>query len=190
MSQSSSPGTGAAPTSKQLTARVIGISVSAAVGGFLFGFDSSVVNGAVDAMQDHFQLSEGLIGFAVASALLGCALGAYLAGRIADSRGRIFTMLLGAGLFFVSSFGAGFAFSPWDLILWRIVGGLGIGIASVVAPAYIAEIAPSAIRGRLASLQQLAITLGIFAALLSDSVLAGVAGGASNPLWFGVEAWR
>jgi SP family sugar:H+ symporter-like MFS transporter len=190
MSQSSRPGTGAAPTNKQLTARVIGISVSAAVGGFLFGFDSSVVNGAVDAMQDHFQLSEGLIGFAVASALLGCALGAYLAGRIADSRGRIFTMLLGAGLFFVSSFGAGFAFSPWDLILWRVVGGLGIGIASVVAPAYIAEIAPSAIRGRLASLQQLAITLGIFAALLSDSVLAGVAGGASNPLWFGVEAWR
>ncbi|MGG7463724.1 MULTISPECIES: sugar porter family MFS transporter [unclassified Plantibacter] len=175
---------------KQLQRRVVGIAISAAVGGFLFGFDSSVVNGAVDAMQSHFKLSEALIGFAVASALLGCALGAYLAGRIADSRGRIFTMLIGAGLFFISSFGAGFAFAPWDLVIWRVIGGLGIGIASVVAPAYIAEIAPSTVRGRLASLQQLAITLGIFAALLSDSLLAGAAGGAANALWFGVEAWR
>ncbi|MCB8794054.1 MFS transporter, partial [Escherichia coli] len=78
----------------------------------------------------------------------------------------------------------------WDLVLWRIVGGLGIGIASVVAPAYIAEISPKLIRGRLASLQQLAITLGIFAALLSDAVFANAAGNASAPFWFGWEAWR
>ncbi|RLP82411.1 MFS transporter [Mycetocola lacteus] len=175
---------------KKLHRRVVGVAAAAAVGGFLFGFDSSVVNGAVDAMQKHFALSDALIGFAVASALLGCAIGAYFAGRIADSRGRIFTMLLGSALFLVSSFGAAFAFAPWDLIIWRVVGGLGIGIASVVAPAYIAEVAPKYERGRLASLQQLAITLGIFAALLSDASFAGAAGSAESDFWFGIEAWR
>jgi MFS transporter, SP family, sugar:H+ symporter len=175
---------------KKLTRRVIGLAVSAAVGGFLFGFDSSVVNGAVDAIQGEFELSAVLTGFAVASALLGCALGAYLAGRVADRYGRIATMLLGAALFLVSSIGAGFAFAVWDLVLWRVVGGLGIGIASVVAPAYIAEISPKQVRGRLASLQQLAITMGIFAALLSDALFANAAGGAAEPFWFGIAAWR
>ncbi|WP_150306771.1 sugar porter family MFS transporter [Planctomonas psychrotolerans] len=175
---------------RKLNRKVIGLAVSAAVGGFLFGFDSSVVNGAVDAIQGDFGLSAFLTGFAVASALLGCAAGAYLAGRIADRYGRIPTMLVGAVLFFVSAVGAGAAFGVVDLIIWRVIGGLGIGIASVVAPAYIAEISPKMIRGRLASLQQLAITLGIFAALLSDAVLANSAGGASEPLWFGVDAWR
>lgn len=175
---------------RKIQRRVVGIAISAAVGGFLFGFDSSVVNGAVDAMQADFALSDALIGFAVASALLGCAAGAYFAGQLADRKGRIFTMLVGAGLFLVSSIGAGFAFATWDLIVWRILGGLGIGIASVVAPAYIAEISPKAQRGRLASLQQLAITLGIFAALLSDKLIADGAGSAAATFWFGLEAWR
>ncbi len=125
---------------KKLQRRAIGLAVSAAVGGFLFGFDSSVINGAVSAIQGRFELSETLIGFAVASALLGCALGAYLAGRIADRIGRRWTMIIGAGFFFISAFGSGYAFSVWDLTIWRVIGGLGIGIASVVAPAYIAEI--------------------------------------------------
>jgi sugar porter (SP) family MFS transporter len=99
-------------------------------------------------------------------------------------------MLLGSALFVISSVGSGLAFSVPDLMLWRVLGGLGIGIASVIAPAYIAEIAPAKWRGALASLQQLAITIGIFAALLSDALLAGAADGASNDLWFGVEAWR
>ncbi|WP_317229807.1 sugar porter family MFS transporter [Clavibacter sp. MX14-G9D] len=175
---------------KRLQRRAIGLAVSAAVGGFLFGFDSSVINGAVSAIQGRFELSETLIGFAVASALLGCAVGAYLAGRIADRFGRRWTMIVGAAFFFVSAFGSGFAFSVWDLTIWRVVGGLGIGIASVVAPAYIAEISPKLLRGRLASLQQLAITLGIFTALLSDAVFAEAAGGASEGFWFGLEAWR
>lgn len=175
---------------KKLQRRAIGLAVSAAVGGFLFGFDSSVINGAVSAIQGRFELSETLIGFAVASALLGCALGAYLAGRIADRIGRRWTMIIGAGFFFISAFGSGYAFSVWDLTIWRVIGGLGIGIASVVAPAYIAEISPKLLRGRLASLQQLAITLGIFTALLSDAVFAGAAGSASAEFWFGLEAWR
>ncbi|MCX2748264.1 sugar porter family MFS transporter [Arthrobacter sp. MI7-26] len=167
--------------------RVIGLAVAGAVGGFLFGFDSSVVNGAVDAMKDEFALSEAVTGFAVAVALLGCAAGAYLAGKVADRYGRIPAMKLGAALFLVSSIGTGMAFSIWDLVFWRLVGGLGIGLASVIAPAYISEISPRQVRGRLASLQQLAITTGIFAALLSDAVLATSAGSAHHALWLGID---
>jgi len=170
--------------------KVIALAVAGAVGGFLFGFDSSVVNGAVDPIQTQFGLSESLTGFAVASALIGCAVGAYVAGRLADWKGRIPAMLVGAILFFVSAVGTGLAFNVWDLIAWRLVGGLGIGIASVIAPAYIAEISPKNLRGRLGSLQQLAITIGIFAALLSDTLFAGWAGGAGQELWLGLEAWR
>ncbi|WP_291057728.1 sugar porter family MFS transporter [Herbiconiux sp.] len=179
-------------SSKRLRRKVISLSIAAALGGFLFGFDSSVINGAVKAIDEDFALGDLplLSGFVVAVALLGCAVGAYFAGRIADRIGRIPVMLIGAGLFLISSIGSGFAFAVWDLIAWRFIGGLGIGIASVIAPAYIAEIAPKAVRGALASLQQLAITLGIFAALLSDTLLQGAAGGANEPLWFGQDAWR
>ncbi|GAA1000060.1 sugar porter family MFS transporter [Subtercola frigoramans] len=177
---------------KKLNRKVIALSVAAALGGFLFGFDSSVINGAVDAIKADFGLEAVplLSGFVVASALLGCAVGAYFAGRLADRMGRIPVMLIGASLFLISSIGSAAAFAVWDLVLWRVLGGLGIGIASVIAPAYIAEIAPKAVRGGLASLQQLAITLGIFAALLSDAILANAAGDANEPLWFGVDAWR
>ncbi|MBS9372565.1 D-xylose-proton symporter [Rhodococcus sp. B50] len=171
-------------------AKVIAVTVAAAVGGFLFGFDSSVINGAVDSIQDNFALSSFVTGFAVAIALLGCAVGAWFAGRLADSWGRKRVMLLGSALFVISSIGSGLAFSVPDLMLWRVLGGLGIGIASVIAPTYISEIAPARYRGALASLQQLAITLGIFAALLSDAVLQNAAGGASNELWWNLEAWR
>ncbi len=99
-------------------------------------------------------------------------------------------MVVAAVLFAVSAVGAGLAFSVWSLIGWRFVGGLGVGMASVIAPAYIAEVAPAHIRGRLGSLQQLAIVSGIFVALLSDAFLANLAGGASQQLWFGLSAWR
>ncbi len=98
-------------------------------------------------------------------------------------------MVVAAVLFAVSAVGAGLAFSVWSLIGWRFVGGLGVGMASVIAPAYIAEVAPAHIRGRLGSLQQLAIVSGIFVALLSDAFLANLAGGASQQLWFGLSAW-
>ena len=167
-------------TAAKIPHRVIWLAVAGAVGGFLFGFDSSVVNGAVDAIKDEFALSEAVTGFAVAVALLGCAAGAFLAGKVADRYGRIPAMKIGALLFLVSAIGTGFAFSVWDLIFWRLVGGLGIGLASVIAPAYISEISPRHVRGRLASLQQLAITTGIFAALLSDALFANFAGGADQ----------
>lgn len=170
--------------------KAIALSVAAAVGGFLFGFDSSVINGAVGAITDHFGLNSGLSGFVVAVALLGSALGAWGAGRLADRWGRTRTMLLGAIMFFASSILTGLSWSVPDMILWRIMSGIGIGIASVMAPAYIAEISPASIRGRLGSVQQLAITIGIFVALLSDQLLQTAAGDPANDLWWGMEAWR
>ncbi|MFC8192009.1 sugar porter family MFS transporter [Cellulomonas sp. NPDC057328] len=170
--------------------KAVALSVAAAVGGFLFGFDSSVINGAVEAVQGRFALSDVVTGLVVAVALLGSAAGAWLGGHLSDRWGRTRVMVLGAVLFFVSSVLSGIAFSAWDLAIWRVMAGVGIGIASVIAPAYIAEIAPARLRGRLGSLQQLAITIGIFAALLSDQLLASSAGGAGEDLWFGAEAWR
>ncbi|GII99958.1 sugar porter (SP) family MFS transporter [Sediminihabitans luteus] len=188
---SDSPGKPAPIADSRLNRRVIGISVGAALGGFLFGFDSSVINGAVDSIRDEFGLdNDTFAGFVVAAALLGCAVGAWFAGGLANKYGRIRVMVIAAILFFISAFGSGFAFGVWDLVAWRIIGGLAIGAASVIAPAYIAEVSPSKFRGRLGSLQQLAIVLGIFAALLSDQLLQQSAGGASEDLWFGQEAWR
>src|SRR5699024_4838633 len=185
------PRSGAGPAPAQhLNAKVVGISIAAAVGGFLFGFDTSVINGAVNALSDEFSLGAGLTGFAVSSALLGCAIGAWFAGALSNRFGRIPVMVIAAILFFISAVGSGLAFGVWDLIVWRVVGGLGVGAASVIAPAYIAEVAPAKFRGRLGSLQQLAIVLGIFTALLSNAVIANSAGGSSETFWLGVAAWR
>ncbi|WP_152193051.1 sugar porter family MFS transporter [Georgenia satyanarayanai] len=173
-----------------MNGRILGISLAAAMGGFLFGFDTAVINGAIDAMSEDFGISGFLQGFAVSSALLGCVLGAWLAGPLAARQGRVRVMIIAAALFAVSAIGSGLAFGTWDLIAWRALGGLGVGAASVIAPAYIAEVSPADVRGRLGSLQQLAIVLGIFAALLSDAFLADVAGGAAEELWLGQEAWR
>ncbi|MTD14566.1 sugar porter family MFS transporter [Nakamurella sp. YIM 132087] len=171
-------------------ARAVGISIAAAVGGFLFGFDTAVINGAVDAVESNFSLTSGVTGLVVAIALIGSAVGAWFAGSLADRWGRPKVMLAGAVLFVVSSIGSAIAFAAWDLAIWRFIGGLGIGIASVIGPTYISEIAPASLRGRLASLQQMAIVLGIFVALLSDKALASGDGGALQELWFGLEAWR
>lgn len=170
--------------------RVVLTSGVAALGGFLFGFDSSVINGATAAIREEFDLGSFVQGFVVAIALLGAAIGAWYAGRIADRYGRIRVMVITAGIFVLSSVGSMLAFSWVDLAVWRLIGGAAIGSASVIAPAYIAEIAPAGLRGRLGSLQQLAIVLGIFVALLSDYVLAEAAGGAGEDLWLGLEAWR
>lgn len=177
-------------TSGRFSARVIGISIAAALGGFLFGFDTAVINGAVDALAGAFDLGPALQGFAVSSALLGCAVGAWFAGSLANKLGRIPVMVIAAVLFLASSIGSGLAFGVIDLIVWRVIGGIGVGAASVIAPAYIAEVSPAKVRGRLGSLQQLAIVTGIFTALLSNALLANIAGSAADVLWFGIEAWR
>ena len=170
--------------------RVIVITAVAALGGFLFGFDTAVINGGVGAIRQAFEMDAGVTGFVVSSALLGCIAGAWGAGQLADRWGRTRVMVLAAALFTASALGSGLATGPWLLILWRVVGGLGVGAASVIAPAYIAEVAPPSIRGRLGSLQQLAIVLGIFVALLVDYWLATSAGGAGEDFALGQAAWR
>ncbi|MBX3231748.1 MAG: sugar porter family MFS transporter [Labilithrix sp.] len=163
---------------------------AAALGGFLFGYDSAVVNGAVLGLERTFKTSSAGTGFAVASILLGCAVGALLAGRVADAKGRRPVMLVAAVTFAVTSFACGLAPSSGTFTFARFVSGLAVGAASVVCPAYIAEIAPARSRGRMGSLQQLGIVLGIFAALLADHLLALAAGGTNEKLWGGFEAWR
>jgi MFS transporter, SP family, sugar:H+ symporter len=131
-----------------------------------------------------------LLGFSVAGALLGSAIGAWFAGPLADRYGRIVVMKIAAAIFLASSIGTGLAGDIVALGLFRVLGGTAIGAASVIAPAYIAEVSPASYRGRLGSLQQLAIVTGIFVALLGDYALATAAGGAEKPLWFGLQAWR
>lgn len=166
------------------------IAAAAAIGGFLFGFDTAVINGTVAALTQEFHASEVAIGLTVSAALIGCAVGAYVAGTLADRHGRTRTMAITAAVFVVSGILSGAAFSLVDLAVWRLLGGLAIGAASVIAPTYIAEIAPAKLRGRLGSLQQLAIVIGIFAALLGDYELARLAGSASRPFALGLPAWR
>jgi MFS transporter, SP family, sugar:H+ symporter len=171
-------------------ATVLRLAISAALGGFLFGYDSAVINGAVTAIGHHYDVGASGLGFTVSSALLGAAAGAIVAGRVADHYGRVKAMWLAALLFMISALGTGLTDSLGLLVLFRVIGGVGVGIASVIAPAYIAEIAPARLRGRLGSMQQLAIVLGIFVALLVDYVLAHVAGGSGKTLALGLEAWR
>ncbi|HJZ58959.1 MAG TPA: sugar porter family MFS transporter [Gemmataceae bacterium] len=171
-------------------AYVIALSSVAATGGFLFGFDSGVINGAVGALEGAFGTGAAGTGFAVASVLLGCAVGAFVAGTLADFMGRRPTMLLNGCFFLVSAFATGAANSAGVFIAGRILGGLAIGAASVLAPMYISEVAPARLRGRLASMQQLAIVLGLFGAFLSNYLIARTAGGASATFWLGQPAWR
>lgn len=165
------------------------LSCVAALGGFLFGFDSGVINGTVSALQNAFGSSQVGTGFNVASMLLGCAVGAFFAGRIADWLGRRSALLAAAVCFAISAWGSGIASDSLEFIIYRLIGGLAVGGASIISPAYISEIAPAAYRGRLASLQQLAIVLGLFVAFLSNFLLANAGGGASGML-LGFQAWQ
>lgn len=166
------------------------IAVAAAMGGFLFGFDTAVINGAVLALKSTFGVGDWVIGLAVSLALIGSAAGAFVAGPIADRIGRTRAMVISSILFFVSAIGSGLPVGIWDFIAWRVLGGVAVGAASVVAPAYIAEVSPARLRGRLGSLQQLAIVVGIFIALLTNYWLVMASGSAETPLWFGWETWR
>ena len=170
---------------------VVMIAAAAALGGFLFGFDTAVISGAVVAVKNEFGATGLQIGLAVSLALLGSAAGAFMAGPLADRIGRTKTMTIAAVLFLISAVGTGAPSGLMDFIFWRILGGIGVGAASVIAPAYIAEVSPAYMRGRLASLQQLAIVSGIFVALLSDFGIAAAAGGsAEGTAWFGFKGWQ
>ena len=162
----------------------------ATLGGFLFGFDSGVINGTVDGLRIAFDSDDVGTGFNVASMLLGCAVGAFVAGRLSDILGRRRTLLIAAVFFVVSAYGSGVAGSSAEFVVYRIIGGLAVGAASVLAPAYISEVTPAHMRGRLSSLQQVMIIVGLTAAFLSNYLLAEYAGSSTESLWLGYEAWR
>lgn len=170
--------------------QVILLSSIAAIGGFLFGFDSGVINGTVDALQLAFDSDAVGTGFNVASMLLGCAAGAFFAGSLADRFGRKPILIATAAAFIISAWGSGIAGSSLEFVLYRVLGGLAVGGASVLSPAYIGEIAPPRIRGRLMSLQQLMIVVGLLMAFLSNYAIAALADGATGTLWGGFVAYQ
>ena len=169
---------------------IILISCVATIGGFLFGFDSGVINGTVDGLKLAFQSDSMGTGFNVSSMLLGCAVGAFFAGRLSDVYGRRWVLLVAAALFLVSAWGAGISGSSLEFVLYRVLGGLAVGAASVISPAYISEVSLARYRGRLSSVQQIAIIGGLFSAFVSNYLLAKYAGSSTQPFWLGFEAWR
>ncbi|EFE64818.1 sugar porter family MFS transporter [Streptomyces viridosporus] len=169
---------------------VVFIAASAAMGGFLFGYDSAVINGAVEGIRGRFDVGAATLGAVIAIALLGAAAGAMLAGRLADRVGRLRVMQLAALLFLASSIGSMLPFTAWDLSFWRIVGGVAIGMASVIGPTYIAEVAPTEYRGRLVSFQQAAVVLGIAVSQLVNWMVLSLADGDQRGSLLGLEAWQ
>lgn len=178
------------PEIKHKTGFVILITLVATIGGFLFGFDSGVINGTVDGLKTAFQSDSVVTGFAVASMLIGCAVGAFAAGRLADRFGRRNVLLISAVFFTISAWGSGIAEVSSEFMVYRVLGGLAVGAASVLAPAYISEVAPAKYRGMLSSIQQIAIISGLFFAFLSNYFIAGAAGSSLDLFAWGFEAWR
>eukprot|EP00808_Paulinella_micropora_P026071 g39232.t1 len=166
------------------------LALAASLGGFMFGYDSGVVNGTYAGLQSTYQTSEATTALAVAAVLPGCALGALVAGRLADRWGRRSVLRVAAVLFVFSALCAGLAASwPW-FVTQRVLGGLAVGAASVICPAYIAEISQASYRGRLTSLQHVNIVLGMTIAYVVNWLLATTAGSAQDTLWLSLAAWR
>lgn len=170
-----------------LIAAIVGV---ATIGGFMFGYDSGVINGTQEGLRSTFNLTPGGLGITVSALLPGCALGAYSAGRLADVRGRRNVLLIAAVLFIVSALAAGAAGSALMMIIARFMAGAGVGAASVLSPAYISEVTPAHLRGRLSSVQQVMIIAGLTGAFLVNYFLARSAGRSTDAFWLGFAAWR
>ncbi|MEV8311790.1 sugar porter family MFS transporter [Streptomyces flavidovirens] len=184
------PASGAREAHPDHLGHVIFITAAAAMGGFLFGYDSSVINGAVEGIRGKYDVGSATLAQVIAIALIGCAIGAATAGRIADRIGRIRVMQIAAALFTISAVGSALPFALWDLAFWRVLGGIAIGMASVIGPAYIAEVAPPAYRGRLGSFQQAAIVIGIAVSQLVNWGILNLADGDQRGKLLGIEAWQ
>ena len=166
----------------------------AALGGFLFGFDTAVISGTVSLVKSDFALSAVSEGWFVSCALLGCIIGVSFSGKLSDKYGRKIVLILSAVLFLASALGCMWSNSFTVLIIFRLIGGLGIGVASMVSPLYISEFSPSRYRGMMVSLYQLALTIGIVLAYFSNAYLANHAAdqysaGSMNTI-FSAEVWR
>jgi MFS transporter, SP family, sugar:H+ symporter len=162
----------------------------ATIGGFLFGYDSGAVNGTQDGLRTTFDLDDAGLGFTVGSLLIGCFIGAFFAGRLADVIGRRNTMMIAAVLFLVAALVQGLAESHTLFLIARLAGGMAVGAASVLSPAYISEVAPASIRGRMTTVQQIMIITGLTAAFVVNYFLAAAAGESTGDFWAGIAAWR
>jgi len=154
--------------------------IVAALGGFLFGFDTAVINGALPFFREHFQLDKVMEGWAMSSAIFGCITGAIGVGRLGDKFGRRYMLKITAVLFLVSALGTGLATDITLFIIFRIIGGLAVGGASVLSPMYISEVAPPKYRGRFTILFQLSLVVGILVAFATDLALINT----------GINNWR
>ncbi len=173
----------ARPSNTRFVSLVSGV---AAIGGFLFGYDQGVISGAIGFLQTQFHMDSSLEGFVSASIPLGAMLGVLIAGFLSDRLGRKPVLLLAGLLFVASSLGAGAANSVAVLVIARIVGGIGIGVASMLSPLYISEISPASIRGRLVGTNQLGVVLGIFIVYIVNAVIANV----HTHAWDQAYGWR
>ncbi len=171
------------------------LSVVAALGGFLFGYDTAVISGTVSQVSAQFQLTTLQSGWYVGCALVGSISGVIFAGALSDRFGRKRTMILSAVLFTISAFGCAISANMDQLVIYRIIGGIGIGIVSIVCPLYISEVSPASHRGRMVSLYQLAVTVGFLGAYLMNYYLLKQSASFSSSipllaLIFGTEIWR
>jgi SP family sugar:H+ symporter-like MFS transporter len=162
----------------------------ATIGGFMFGYDSGVINGTQKGLEAAFGLDRLGIGVNVGAILIGSSVGAFAAGRLSDLIGRRGVMMLAAVLFLISALLAGAAPVSALFIIARVIGGLGVGAASVTSPVYISEVTPANIRGRLSSVQQVMIITGLTGAFVANYLLAHRGGGSTAILWLGEPAWR
>jgi sugar porter (SP) family MFS transporter len=173
------------------------ISFVAALGGFLFGFDTAVISGTISFVKTQFMMGAVSEGWFVSSALLGCIVGVSVAGYLSDRFGRKKILVLAAALFFLSALGCAVSASHSQLILYRLLGGVGVGVASMVSPMYLSEISPARLRGRMVSLYQLAITVGILTAYFTNAWMLGISENEAvsfSGKWFHLilkaEIWR
>jgi MFS transporter, SP family, xylose:H+ symportor len=166
--------------------KVFLISLIAALGGLLFGYDTAVIAGAIGFLRDKFLLDAAEMGWAASSALVGCIIGCSVAGVTSDGIGRKRTLLITAILFFISAIGSAVAGNLSEFVFYRMIGGVAVGAASMLSPLYIAEVTPAAIRGRMVSLNQLAITLGMLVVYFVNYIISLQ----GNQTWNIESGWR
>ena len=180
---------------EKVSARIVFLAVVAAIGGILFGYDTAVISGTTEVVKTQFGLSTGGEGWYVGCALIGSIIGVLVAGMLSDFLGRKKTMIISALLFSISAIGCAMCADFSQLVIFRIIGGLGIGIVSIVSPIYISEVSPAEVRGTMVSLYQLFITIGfLLAYLMNFLILRGASLDAADTnlgsAMFNQEYWR
>lgn len=166
------------------------LTLVAALGGLLFGYDTGVISGAIGFLSTRFQLNADLEGWATSSALVGCIIGACFAGILSDALGRRRVLIFSAALFTISAIGSAIPRNLTEFAIARMIGGFGVGAASMLSPLYISEISPAAIRGRMVSINQFAIILGFLVVYFVNALIAWFGESAEGHAWNVAYGWR